>query len=74
MEKMLDYICIVYKKQIVEKGLKESFYIRSYLQYVIMSSEVKLMYQSDIEINVNSGNLILKTKTRRVKKKFPIGE
>ena len=71
---MLDYICIVYKKQIVEKGSKESFYIRSYLQYVIMSSEVKLMYQSDIEINVNSGNLILKTKTRRVKKKFPIGE
>ena len=32
---------------------------RNYLHCVIMSSEVKLMYQSDIEINVNSRNLKL---------------
>ena len=41
------------------KGSKETVYVRSYLPYVIMSSEVKLMYQSDIEINVNTGNFKL---------------
>ena len=69
---MLDYICIVYKKYKVEKGSKESFYVRSYLPYVIMSSEVKLMFQSGIEINVNSGNFKpnFGGKNREGKKKF----
>ena len=45
---------------------------RNYLHCVIMSSEVKLMYQSDIEINVNSRNLKLYfgDKNREDKKKF----
>ena len=59
MKKMRDYICIMYKNEIVEKDSKESFYVRSYLLYMIMSSEVKLLYKSDIDINVNSGNFKL---------------
>ena len=76
MKKMRDYICIMYKNEIVEKDSKESFYVRSYLLYMIMSSEVKLLYKSDIDINVNSGNFKLnfEDKHQECKKKIFLSE
>ena len=51
----------LYRVQQVDSGkrLEGKFYVRSYLQCVIMSTKVKLIYQSDIEINLNNGNFKL---------------